>query len=179
MMKLVSFVVFTVGLIWTWFLFNSKPTIGVDVHAGLQSKLAIFIENSIKATRPGAYDFRMISLYTKAVDENKINAFYSYQYSEKLEGSEDSDQSIKGEAVLNRSLSENSDEPKWVVQSVKTNNATVEFHEGSVINTGDSAENTESADSAAAAPEGTQPTTTEPAPNAPTTAPESVEKKTE
>ncbi len=140
MVKLVSFVVFTAAFIWTWFLFQSKTTTGIGVHAGLQSKLALLIEGTIRDARPNAYNFQMVSLYTKNLDENKVGAYFSYRYAEKLEGKESVEQAIKGEAVLNRTASENQDEQKWVVQSVKTDNTEIEFQEGSVIGSGMNAE---------------------------------------
>lgn len=155
MVKLVSFLVFTVAFIWSWFLFHSKSNVGIGIHAGIQSKLAVIIEDAIHKARPNAYNFQMITLYTKNVEENKISAYFTYRYSEKLEEKEHSDQTVKGEAVLNRAASEIPDEQKWVIQSVKTDDQTIEFRDGSVISSGDvSGEDT---DAAATAPEGTAP----------------------
>jgi hypothetical protein len=190
MVKLVSFLVFTVAFIWSWFLFHSKSNVGIGIHAGIQSKLAVIIEDAIHKARPNAYNFQMITLYTKNVEENKISAYFTYRYSEKLEEKEHSDQTVKGEAVLNRAASEIPDEQKWVIQSVKTDDQTIEFRDGSVISSGDvSGEDT---DAAATAPEGTAPAaagnapgskaaaTSTPAPAAqPANAPATEEKKTE
>jgi hypothetical protein len=136
MMKLASFLLFTAAFIWSWCLFHSKSPVDVSVHAGIQSKLAVLIEDTIQKARPNAYDFQMITLYTKTVEENKVGAYFTYRYSEKLQDKESSDQVVKGEAILNRTVSESPDEQKWVVQSVKTDNSQIEFHEGSVINSG-------------------------------------------
>jgi hypothetical protein len=136
MMKLASFLVFTAAFIWSWCLFHSKSPVDVSVHAGIQSKLAVMIEEAIHKARPNAFDFQMVTLYTKNLEDNKISAYFTYRYSEALEEKEKSDQVVKGEAILNRMLSENPDEQKWVVQSVKTDNSAIEFHEGSVINSG-------------------------------------------
>jgi hypothetical protein len=92
---------------------------------------------------------------------------------------------------LNRAASEIPDEQKWVIQSVKTDDQTIEFRDGSVISTGD-VSGEDGADAAATAPEGTAPAaagnapgskaaaTATPAPAAqPANAPATEEKKTE
>lgn len=177
MAKLVSFFLFTAAFIWSWFLFHSQSNVGIGVHAGIQSKLAVIIEDAIHKARPNAYNFQMITLYTKNLEENKISAYFTYRYSEKMEEKESSDQTIKGEAILNRAASEIPDEQKWVIQSVKTDNTAIEFRDGSVIKSGDvSGEDTSEGADVKAAPEGTAPAATSApaAPNAPT-----EEKKTE
>jgi hypothetical protein len=136
MIKLASFIVFTAAFIWSWCLFHSKSPVDISVHAGIQSKLAVMIEDAIHKARPNASDFQMITLYTKNLEDNKISAFFSYRYTETLQEKEQTDQIVKGEAILNRTVSENPEEQKWVVQSVKTDNATIEFHEGSIIKSG-------------------------------------------
>lgn len=136
MVKLVSFLVFSAAFIWSWFLFHSKSNVGVNIHAGIQSKLAVIIEDAIHNARPNAYNFQMTTLYTKNIEENKISAYFSYRFSEKLEERESSDQTVKGEAVLNRAASEIPDEQKWIIQSVKTDDMAIEFKEGSVIKSG-------------------------------------------
>lgn len=132
--KLISFVVFVAAFAWTWFLFNSQPKVNVGVHAGLQSKLALLIEETIKTSRPQSYDFKMLSLYTQTVDENKVSAHFSYKYAERsTEDRETTHQTVRGEAILNRSPSENPADEKWVVQSVKSDSSNIEFQEGLVI----------------------------------------------
>lgn len=137
MVKLVSFFVFLIAFVWTWFLFHSTSKINVGVHAGLQSKLAIMIEDTIKKARPNSYSFKMLSLYTTKIDDNKINAHFSYKYSERLENKENSEIKITGDVTLNRSLSENPDDQKWVVQNVQTDNSSIEFQEGLIIGAGE------------------------------------------
>ena len=180
MVKLVSFIVFTLGFIWTWFLFHSKSATDIGVHAGIQSKLALMIENTIKTAKPNAYNFQMISLYTKTLDENKISAYFSYRFSEKLENKESADQNIKGEAILNRTVSENRDDQKWVIQSVQTNNSAVEFHEGSVIDSNTADANASTPPDATVPAVTTAPADSKAKPEATTQAPpaENTEEKT-
>lgn len=183
MVKLVSFLVFAAAFIWSWCLFHSKSNVGIGVHAGIQSKLAVIIEDAIHKARPNAYNFQIITLYTKNMEENKISAYFTYRYSEKMEEKESTDQTIKGEAVLNRAASEIPDEQKWVIQSVKTEDTTIEFRDGSVIKSGDVS--AEEAPAEGAAPEGTKPAAgsgaahAAPAPAPAPSAPPAEEKKTE
>ena len=133
MMKLVSFFVFVAAFIWTWSLLTSKSTIGIDVHAGIQSKLAILIQDSIKAKRPNSSNFELNKIYTEKLDDNKIKAYFTYKFIDTLEDQEKSEQIISGQAILNRSLSEDPSVQKWVIQSVKTDSSAIEFKEGLVI----------------------------------------------
>ncbi len=133
MIKLLSFIMFVIALSWTWFLFNSKNSIGVDIHAGIQSKLAILIEDTIKKNKPNSSDFQILQLYTEKIDDNRISAKFSFKYSDTLEENEKTTQTLSGEAILNKGLSENPDVQKWIVQSVKTSSAGLEFEEGLVI----------------------------------------------
>lgn len=133
MTKLVSFVVFTAGFIWTWFLFHSSPIISIDVHAGLQSRLTDLIAETIQKARPQSYNFKMLGLSTETIDENKISARFSYSYFDQAEDRERTRQTVTGEAVLNRAATESEDEQKWVIQSVKTNQSEIEFQQGLVI----------------------------------------------
>ncbi len=133
MVKLLSFVLFVAAFIWTWFLFNSKSAVGIDVHAGIQSKLAILIEDTIKKNRPNSSHFQLIKIYTEKIDDTKMSAKFSFKYDDILEDQETTSQTMTGEAILSRGLSEDPQVQKWVVQSVKSNSSNLEFKEGLVI----------------------------------------------
>lgn len=133
MIKLVSFFIFIAAFVWTWGLFTSKNSIGIDVHAGIQSKLAILIQDSIKAKRPNSSHFSLQKIYTEKLDDNKIKAYFSYRYSDALEEQEEVEQVMSGEAILSRGLSEDPKVQKWVIQSVKTDVNNLAFKEGLVI----------------------------------------------
>lgn len=124
---------FVAAFVWTWFLFNSKNTIGIDIHAGIQSKLAMLIQDTIKKNKPNSSGFQIIKIYTEKIDDNRISAKFSFQYDDKLEENEKTTQMLHGEAILNKGLSENPDVQKWIVQSVKTSASNLEFKEGLVI----------------------------------------------
>ena len=133
MMKLVSFFIFVAAFVWTWSLLTTKSTIGIDIHAGIQSKLAILIQDSIKAKRPNSTNFELNKIYTEKIDDNKIKAYFTYKFVDTLEDQEKSEQTISGQAILNRSLSEDPNVQKWIIQSVKTDTNAIEFKEGLVI----------------------------------------------
>ncbi|MFZ3231750.1 MAG: hypothetical protein WA160_16195 [Pseudobdellovibrio sp.] len=133
MIKIVSLFIFVTAFVWTWSLLTTKNTIGIDVHAGIQSKLAILIQNSIKTKRPNSSNFELNRIYTEKIDDNKIKAYFSYKFSDSLEEDEQVQQIISGEAILNRGLSEDSKVQKWVIQSVKTDVSNLNFKEGLVI----------------------------------------------
>ncbi|MBC7420857.1 MAG: hypothetical protein H7328_09015 [Bdellovibrio sp.] len=133
MVKLLSFVLFVVAFVWTWFLFNSHNAVGIDVHAGIQSKLSILIEDTIKKNRPNSSHFQLVQIYTEKIDDNKMSAKFSFKYDDVLEDKETTNQTMNGEAILTRGLSENPQIQKWVVQSVKSNSSNLEFREGLVI----------------------------------------------
>ncbi len=133
MIKLVSFFVFLGAFIWTWFLFNSSEKVDFSVHAGIQSKMMVLIEDAIKASRPNSTDFEVINIYTKKINDNQISAHFSYKYSDQLEEKEKTTQVIAGEAILNRTPSENPADQKWVVQSVKTDTNKIEFQDGLIV----------------------------------------------
>ena len=133
MMKLVSFFIFVAAFVWTWSLLTTKSTIGIDVHAGIQSKLAVLIEEAIKAKRPNSSNFELTKIYTEKLDDNKVKAYFAYKFIDTLEDAEKSEQTISGQAILNRSLSEDPNVQKWVIQSVKTDSNAIEFKEGLVI----------------------------------------------
>lgn len=105
----------------------------MDVHAGIQSKMAMLIEDAVKAKRPNSTNFELNKIYTEKLDDNKIKAYFAYKFTDTLEDAEKSEQTISGQAILNRSLSEDPNVQKWVIQSVKTDSNSIEFREGTVI----------------------------------------------
>jgi hypothetical protein len=138
MIKIISLIVFIAAFIWTWSLFNSPTTMGVDIHAGIQSKLTLLIEDSVKAKRPTMTNFQLNKMYTEKVDDNKVKAFFTYQFDDASAGDagdkqDVATQSISGEAVLVKALSEDPAVQKWLLQSVNTGNETLDFKEGITI----------------------------------------------
>ena len=148
MTKIISVIIFTLALTWTWCAFHSKSDLGIDVHAGIQSKLALLIEDTIKKNRPHSEQFKLIRMYTQKVEDGKVAAQFSYEFVDKMGATEDSKeervkQKISGTAILAKTVSENPNIQKWVLQSVKTGVENIDFKEGLVI-TSDGQETPES-----------------------------------
>lgn len=154
-----SFVVLIIGVIWSWILFNSKSSLSTQIHAEIQSKLAILIEDTLKSKKPNSSNFELRQMYTTAINENLISAQFSYKYSDLMnsENKNDSvDQIITGTALLAKTPSETSQQ-KWVVQSVKTSQESIDFNEGLAVTAGEASEaNTAATDSATTANPETQ-----------------------
>jgi hypothetical protein len=133
MIKLFSFIIFIIAFIWSWTLFNQKNSIGVDVHAGIQIKLARLIEETIKSKKPSSSAYELLSISTEKIDDHRIKATFSFKYDENLNDIDKTTQILTGDATLNKGLSENPEIQKWIIQSIKTNAAQLEFQEGLVI----------------------------------------------
>lgn len=138
MVKVIGLIILVAGLGWTWSLLNSPSQMNTQIHAEIQSKLAILIEETIKAKKPNSSDFEMNQMYTSAINENLVSAHFSYKFKDLVEsadeGNEGVEQSITGYALLAKTPSENSDLQKWVIQSIKTNQQSVSFADGMTIN---------------------------------------------
>ena len=143
MVKIISFIVFVAAFIWTWNLFNSRSEMGIEIHAGIQSKLTLLIEDTLKNKKPNFSDFKLVKMYTTKIDDQKVSAHFAYQYTESLATDTASataevvTQSVSGEAILIRGLSEDKSVQKWVLQSVRTDAQTVDFKDGLVIGSED------------------------------------------
>lgn len=124
---------FVAAFAWSWHLFNSKNSVGIEIHAGIQSKLGFLIEDTIKKSKPNSSNFQVINIYTQKMDDNKITAHFSFKYDDVMEENEKVSQMLSGEATLTRTLSEDPQIQKWVVQSVKSNSSNIEFKEGLII----------------------------------------------
>jgi hypothetical protein len=134
MTKLISFVVFIAAFVSTWFLFHSESKISLATHAGIQSKFISLIEETVKAAKPNSSNFEILNIYTEKIDDNQIGAHFSYKYTDQLEDKEKVEQVMSGDAILYRGLSENNQDEKWIVKSIKTDKATLEFQQGMMVN---------------------------------------------
>lgn len=137
MFKIISLIILLVGLVWSWSMFNSPSKMNTQIHAEIQSKLALLIEDTIKNKKPNSSEFEMNQMYTSAINENLVSAHFSYKFKDKMdEGTPEAEgveQSISGYALLAKTPSENPDLQKWVVQSIKTNQESVSFDDGLVV----------------------------------------------
>lgn len=125
---------------------------GIEIHAGIQSKLTLLIEDTLKSKKPSLSDFKLIKMYTTKIDDQKVSANFAYEYTEALPAESVSataevvTQNVSGEAILIRGLSEDKSVQKWVLQSVKTDAQTVDFKDGILISSEDEPTPTESSE---------------------------------
>jgi hypothetical protein len=133
MKKIVSLIIFTAALAWTWNIIHSTQAIGFETHSGIQEKLAEMIKQTVMAKKPNAKNFRISRLWTESLSETKVRAVFAYEFSETVDGNESTEQTVEGEAVLFREPKDETNMDKWVLQSVRTTNDTVTFSEGLVV----------------------------------------------
>lgn len=137
MVKIIGLIGLVAGLLWTWTLLNSPSKMSTQLHAEIQSKLAILIEETIKAKKPNSSDFELSQMYTSAINDDLVSAHFSYKFKDLIKSEQDStegvEQSITGYALLAKTPSENPDLQKWVIQKITTNQQSVSFNDGMVV----------------------------------------------
>jgi hypothetical protein len=138
MAKILSVFFFMLAFAWTWMSFREKSDLGIEVHAGIQSKLALLIEDTIRTKRPQSEKFKLTRMQTEKIDDNKVSAFFTYEFQDKTSATEGEPdelivQKISGTAILVRSLSEDPQVQKWALQSVKTGVESLDYQEGLVV----------------------------------------------
>ena len=153
MIKLGSFIVFIAAFVWTWSLFNSHSKISLATHAGIQSKFMMLIEESVKTAKPKSSNFEITNISTEKIDDNQVSAHFSYKYDDMIQDNEKVSQVMTGEALLYRALSENQNDDKWIVKSIKTDNPSIEFQQGMIVNPGNTSDSTVNEKSALPPPE--------------------------
>lgn len=139
MKKIVSLVIFVAALVWTWNVVHTSQAVGFETHSSIQVKLADLITQTIASKRPQAKDLTITRLWTETLGDNKVRAVFAYKFTDIAEDGEAIEQTIEGEAVLYRDISDEENVDKWVLQSVKTTNDIVVFTEGSTITHGEEA----------------------------------------
>lgn len=132
MKKVISLVVFVILLAWTWNLIHSDPTISFETHSIIQQKLAEIIQASVQKHRPAAKDFNLVRLWTETISPEKVSAHFTYQFNEG-ENDKSAQQTVTGEALLNKTTSEENSQENWKVEKVKTSANQIIFQEGEAI----------------------------------------------
>lgn len=132
MKKIVSLVIFTAALFWTWNVIHSSAAIGFETHSGIQEKLAVLIKQTVMTKKPTAKNFKITRLWTESMSETKVRAVFAYSFSDSMEA-DSTEQTVEGEAVLFREPEDQSGQDKWTLQSVRTTNDIVTFSEGLVV----------------------------------------------
>lgn len=134
MKKIISPLVLVGLLVWTWHTIHTPSAIGFETHSGVQLKLAELIGNTLQAKKPDAENLQIVKIWTSPMSENKIQARFTYKFTEKGTEGDTADKLIDGEAVLYREPTEDPTLDKWVLQSVKTELEALNFTEGSEVN---------------------------------------------
>jgi hypothetical protein len=133
MKKIVSLIIFTAALAWTWNIIHSTQAIGFETHSGIQEKLALMIQQTVMSKKPNAKNFHISRLWTESLSDTKVRAVFAYEFTDAAEEGESTQQTVEGEAILFREPKDDSKLDRWVLQSVKTTNDTVTFSEGMVV----------------------------------------------
>ncbi len=135
MKKIISLIVFTAALIWSWNVIHSSSAVGFETHSAIQQKFAELIQNTIKSKKPAASTVEILKLWTENIGERKVKAIFSYKFTEPASetNKESFETVIEGEAVLYRDLSEDPTIDKWTLQSLKTTGDNVNYIDGSLI----------------------------------------------
>ncbi len=155
-MKLLSIVVFSIALIWTWNIMHSSPNISFETHAGIQEKLAQLITDNLKIKKPTATDIRVEKVWTEVIGKNKVKAYFVYSFKDMATGNAVTSQ-ISGEGVLEKQIptanagaetstvsqTEKNTEKnteQWQLSQVKTSSDVVVFEDGLVVTPGETTE---------------------------------------
>lgn len=153
-MKYLGSIFFLVMMVWTWNSIHSVTAIPFETHAGLQNRLAELIKSTLAEKKPDAQNLEITKLWTEPLSDSKVKAFFSYKYFEPSTDSAAAESRIEGEVILERRLTENSEQDPWTILEVKTTVGEVSFSDGIVVNMTDTPEK-----AIPVAPEGSKPQT--------------------
>ena len=131
-MKYISLIVFAAFLIWTWNVIHNESPISFQTHSGIQEKLAVIINDTIKAKRPTVSEVVIEKIWTEVISDTKVKAFFIYSFKDNSEGGVVTSQ-IKGEGLLERQASEDPTVDKWALTNVKTSNDNIQFDDSTII----------------------------------------------
>lgn len=142
MKKIISLIVFTAALIWSWNVIHSSSAVGFETHSAIQQKFAELIEKTIQSKKPEATSIEILKLWTENVGDRKVKAIFSYKFTEPAsdKNKEAFETVINGEAVLYRDLSDDPTVDKWTLQSLTTKDDNVNYIDGSVVTPDNSGE---------------------------------------
>ncbi len=135
MKKILSLIVFTAALVWSWNVIHSSSAVGFETHSAIQQKFSELIQDTIKNKKPEASNVEIVKLWTENLGDRKIKAIFSYKFTmpTTADNSDAFETIIDGEAVLYRDLSEDPTVDKWTLQSLTTTGDSVNYIDGSLI----------------------------------------------
>lgn len=128
MKKIISLVVLLILLIGTWNLIHSTPSVTFETHSIMQDRLADIIKTSLKKNRPSAQNFALVRLWTETLASDRVRAHFIYRFKEGT-GTEAVDQTISGEAFLQKTSGDSSKQENWKVEKVQTSGNQVIFED--------------------------------------------------
>jgi len=139
-MKFLSVLVITALMIWTWSMINSEPAVSLETHAGIQSRLAGLIAETIKGKKPASSEVLIDNMWTETLDstpgKTQVKAHFVYHYSESIDNAPVTSQ-ISGEALLDLQPADSSGLEHWSMSGLKTTNDQVVFGQPMIITTGE------------------------------------------
>ncbi len=128
MKKIISLVVLLGLMVWTWNLIHSSPTVTFETHSIMQERLAEIIKASVQKNRPTAQNFSLVRIWTETLKEDRVKAHFVYRFKEGT-GSEAADQTVSGEAFIQKTSGQNSTQENWKIEKVQTSANQVIFED--------------------------------------------------
>ncbi len=133
-MRYIGLLCIGLAMFWTWGLVHGSRPIPVSVHQSLQQEMVTLIQDYVSERRPASSPVIFEYMWTKALSENQVKAFFSFYYDDLLEDGEETHESRSGWALLSRNTLESS---KWSLDSVQVDQDALVFKDGTVIHADD------------------------------------------
>jgi hypothetical protein len=133
-MKFISALFFIALLILSWNLVHRPPALSFETHAGIQERLAGWLEENYKKQFPELQNFRILQIRTRTINADQVEAQIRTEYELPDEtGTPSRHQNelrLKLERVVDqeRSLLE-----RWKVSAIKTLKEAIEFSDGMIV----------------------------------------------
>lgn len=131
-MKYLSVLFFTCALAWTWSIVHSKSEISFETHSGIQEKLAIIIQETVKAKKPTASDIVVEKIWTEVIATGKVRASFVYAFKDASEQGLISTK-IHGQAVLDRKETSEDGNDQWTLSQFQTSSDAIEFDDATIV----------------------------------------------
>lgn len=133
-MKYASLIIFAVALAWTWNIVHNTSSISFETHSGIQERLAEFITETVKAKRPTVSEVLIEKVWTEAIANNKVKAFFVYSFKDNSESGPVASQ-IHGEGILQRQpkTDESDANDHWTLTEIRTNSDMIEFADATIV----------------------------------------------
>lgn len=137
-MKFVSWIILLGLLSWSWNEVNRQSPISVATHAGLQENLRQIIMEKVKQLLPTATDLKFHQIFTKPVDDNHVQATFSYSFFAGDQGKPGVKTTLSGKADLSKLENPvpETEEPNWSFDKLTIDGQEIEFEDDSVIKPG-------------------------------------------